>query len=441
MLKQQLLSNSYRDSMDIEVEESKRGSLTLKKNNCYLYSKYDPIKEAARFIASQIDDLASTYCLFGFGLGYHVEQLIAREPNKKVVVIDTDASFIQVAMRHRDLTHIFGNDNVSFVILNNSLQIRNFIRGLESGAVHIQWIIPQPWVNAISNESLKEMLGEIRIKKMSFLKMKNVMEENFRSNIYLFDSHIGSLLGRFKPKKAALVAAGPSLDDNIEILKQVKNKYFILSVGAAYKTLFSHHIEPDAVIVSDPHDLVFEQVNGLNSHIPLLFLATANKRVVSYWSGIKIILFQEGYRLSENVAKEYQMPLVETGGSVATTALDVLIKMGFSEIVFFGQDLAYKGNQSHSVHSTSNRTTSASHSTFTVEANDGGKVNTSRSWMIFRKWIENKIAQTPHVQFKNTSYTGALIKGAPYVNGQDIINSVQGEVNIDFLHLIEKFIQ
>jgi hypothetical protein len=270
--------------------------------------------------------------------------------------------------------------------------------------------------------------------------MKNIMEENFQNNIQLFDSHIGPLLGQFEGKKAALVAAGPSLDDNVDVLKQLKNKYFLLCVGAAYKTLLHHNIEPDAIVISDPHDLVFEQIKGVSGQIPLLFLATVNKEVVRYWSGTKIILFQARYPLSEQFAKEHQIPLIQTGGSVATTGLDVLIKMGFAEIVFFGQDLAYKENQSHSIHSTSNKTISLSQPTFT-EANNHQKVATSRSWLVFRKWIEQKIQQTPNIQFKNTSYTGAVIKGAPYVAGEHIANSAKNMEDINFLDLISKFIK
>jgi hypothetical protein len=115
--------------------------------------------------------------------------------------------------------------------------------------------------------------------------------------------------------------------------------------------------------------------------------------------------------------------------------------MGFAEIVLFGQDLAYKGNQSHSIYSTSNKTISFNQPTFTVEANSHERVATSRSWLIFRKWIEQKIQQTPKVQFKNTSYTGALIKGAPYVAGEHIANSAKNMEDINFLDLISKFIK
>jgi len=440
VLKQQLLVNRYNYSKDIEIETSNRGPLTLKKNNHYLYSRYDPIKEVSKFIDSQIDPLANLYCLFGFGLGYHVEQLMAKEPNKKIIVIDTDISTIQAAMHHIDLTNILSNENVQIVILNNSIQIQEFIRSQESDGPNIKWIIPQSWISTISNSSFKEILEDIKIKEMSFLRMKNIMEENFQNNIQLFDSHIGPLLGQFEGKKAALVAAGPSLDDNVDVLKQLKNKYFLLCVGAAYKTLLHHNIEPDAIVISDPHDLVFEQIKGVSGQIPLLFLATVNKEVVRYWSGTKIILFQARYPLSEQFAKEHQIPLIQTGGSVATTGLDVLIKMGFAEIVFFGQDLAYKENQSHSIHSTSNKTISLSQPTFT-EANNHQKVATSRSWLVFRKWIEQKIQQTPNIQFKNTSYTGAVIKGAPYVAGEHIANSAKNMEDINFLDLISKFIK
>jgi hypothetical protein len=413
----------------------------LKKNNHYLYSRYDPIKEVSKFIDSQIDSLVNIYCLFGFGLGYHVEQLIVKDPSKKIFVIDTEISPIHAAMYHVDLTKILSNENVQIIILNNPTQIQEFIRSLDSDDLNIKWIIPQSWISTISNSKLKEILEDIKIKEMSISRMKNTMEENFQNNIQLFDSHIGPLLGQFIGKKAALVAAGPSLDDNIDILKQLKNKYFFLCVGAAYKTLLHHKIEPDAIVISDPHHLVFEQIKDVTSQIPLFFLATVNKEVVRHWLGTKIILFQEGYPLSEQYAKEHQIPLIQTGGSVATTGLDVLIKMGFAEIVFFGQDLAYKGNQSHSTHSTSNKTVSLNQPTFTVKANNHQRVTTSRSWLVFQKWIEQKIQQTPSVHFKNTSYTGAMIKGAPYVAGEHLANSAKNMEDINFLDLISKLIK
>ncbi|EIJ80522.1 hypothetical protein PB1_09182 [Bacillus methanolicus PB1] len=441
VLKQQLFANRSNYSNDIEIEVAKNGHLTLRKNNHYLYSRYDPIKEVSKFIDSQIDSLANIYCLFGFGLGYHVEQLMVKEPSKKIFVIDTEISTIQAAMYHVDLTKILSNENVRIIILNNPTQIQEFIRSIDSDGLNIKWIIPQSWISTISNSKLKEILEDIKIKEMSILRMKNIMEENFQNNIQLFDSHIGPLLGQFEGKKAALVAAGPSLDDNTDVLRQLKNKYFLFCVGAAYKTLLHQKIEPDAIVISDPHHFVFEQIKDVTSQIPLLFLATVNKEVVRHWIGPKIILFQEGYPLSEQYAKEHQIPLIQTGGSVATTGLDVLLKMGFAEIVFFGQDLAYKGNQSHSTHSTSNKTVSLYQSTFAVKANNHQRVTTSRSWLVFKKWIEQKIQQTTSVHFKNTSYTGAMIKGAPYVAGEHLANSAKNMENINFLDLISKLIK
>lgn len=165
VLKQQLLMNRYNYNKDIEIETSKKGPLTLKKNNYYLYSRYDPIKDVSKFIDSQIDPLASMYCLFGFGLGYHVEQLMAKEPNKKIIVIDTDISTIQAAMHHIDLTNILSNENVQIVILNNLIQIQEFIKSFDSDGLNIRWIIPQSWISTISNSSFKEILEDIKLKK------------------------------------------------------------------------------------------------------------------------------------------------------------------------------------------------------------------------------------------------------------------------------------
>lgn len=59
---------------------------------------------------------------------------------------------------------------------------------------------------------------------------------------------------------AVLVAAGPSLDDNIEYLKDIKGKAFILAVDSAIRMCEEHHIKPDGFATIDPQkqEVLFE---------------------------------------------------------------------------------------------------------------------------------------------------------------------------------------
>lgn len=430
-LRELLQQSSSSNTGLYEVFQSRTGDWSLKWGNVHFYSKYNPLREVEQFIRANIDPSAEQYVLFGFGLGYHVEQLMEAEPEKKIAVADITAAPLSMAMHHRDLTHIFANQNITINLFHDLTELQNLLVKYRFAERNTKIIIPKPWIHTIDDTRLKNFFEDIKIHDMSYQRFGTEMEVNFYQNIKQDYCHVTPLLGKFKKYKAALISAGPSLDDCTNTILSLKNKYFLLCVGSAYRTLYQKNIKPDAVIVTDSQKIVLEQFRNLPCDVPMFFLSTASKETVAYYSGKKIILLQRGYDQSESLANSQHLPLFDTGGSVATTGLELLIQMGFQEIVFFGQDLAYRGHQSHSLYSSSNKQL-LPHSQHTVRANNGKMVHTSRSWNAFRNWIEKKIAEHPEMMFFNTSFTGAEIKGAPYTNALTIENEAQKMTDTNF---------
>ena len=79
---------------------------------------------------------------------------------------------------------------------------------------------------------------------------------------------------------AILVAAGPSLDKNIEKLKQIKDSVFIMAVDTALNTVLKHDIIPDMTISVDGHKplVLFEDERVKN--IPISLSAVSNAKIV-----------------------------------------------------------------------------------------------------------------------------------------------------------------
>ena len=50
--------------------------------------------------------------------------------------------------------------------------------------------------------------------------------------------------------------AGPSLDENIEWIKANQNKFFIVTIGAAYKKLLANNIKIDIITTVDESDVL-----------------------------------------------------------------------------------------------------------------------------------------------------------------------------------------
>lgn len=408
-----------------QLTHAKNGQANLEINSLSYYSKYNPTKDAEQFIYAQIDSNAHRYILCGLGLGYHAEFLLSLE-QKKVTIFEPDISLLKFLFTHINYSNLLSNPNITLETHLKDLTI----------TMYDKMILPTGWLNSLENGDLKNKLQEFQVIVMGIQNNKHKLIENFQVNLEHNEHHIQPLLSKFNNKKAILVSAGPSLDETLKHVKKFKNKYFILSVGAAYCTLEYHSITPDAVIITDPNPDVFQQVKDIQLSVPLFFLSTVYPKVPQYIQTLKIMLYQGGYPLAEEYAIKNKIPLSQTGGSVATTGFDLLIKLGFSEIILLGQDLAYGKDKSHSSKSTSNKELSEIVINRTTLANNGKKIPTSTSWMIFKKFFEKKIHENPKIKVYNAAENGAKIEGTTLVNLEHI--KVENMEEINFVNIIEK---
>jgi len=72
------------------------------------------------------------------------------------------------------------------------------------------------------------------------------------------------------------VSTGPSLDKNIDLLKEAKGRALIISAGSALRPLLMRNIKPDFFAIIDPQDITYNQIKGYeNIGIPFTSLKRA----------------------------------------------------------------------------------------------------------------------------------------------------------------------
>ncbi|MCX7999875.1 MAG: hypothetical protein N3A69_13140, partial [Leptospiraceae bacterium] len=133
------------------------------------------------------------------------------------------------------------------------------------------------------------------------------------------------------------------------------------------------------------------------------------------------------------IAEEYlgEVGDVQSGGSVATSAFDVLRVLGASEIYLLGQDLAYVGKEIHSTgthHNEKwltlvNRKTSLEkinvlickkRKTKIVDSNEGKKVLSDYVLSIYKTWFEESALKINFPVY-NVNVKGAKIENIPAI--------------------------
>ncbi len=410
------------------VEHAKDGSYTLQLNGIYLYSKYRPKQDVEKFIEKELITQSKQYILFGLGLGYHAEALLNSSTTSTIYVVLSDKKELELCKVY-GATHIL--DDKRIYIIDNEVHLTNISLN------EAQLIIPLQWLKAIGpNHQLFASLENIKIRQMSFENVSGIMRENFLANLTNAHFFMRKFEGIGESEKAVLVSAGPSLNQTVKALKVIHDFCFVIAVGSALKSLLIEGIVPDAVIITDPTHFVQEQIEDTKYEGLLFYMATANHGMTNIHLGKKVILFQEGYPLAEQFAASNDIPLLETGGSVATTGLSLLEFMGFQTVYLFGQDLGFKNNQTHANLSTSSNTFDTNIKFQTVLSNSGDYINTYSNFNIFRRWFEQKAVDTS-MQLFNLAWDGAKIEGVPYLSAEELEKQFVGASIMDYKELLE----
>lgn len=369
--------------MNWEIEKAKNGLFTLKNRGYYLYSKYDPVKEAKAFIEKETDSTKAIYLLIGLGLGYHLEALLNKSTSQRIYVYCINRSEENLFNEYGN-SELLNDERVNIVTME---QIPSII-----STDKVQVILPLQWMKVMREDHpLFAVLEDIKTRQMSFSASKVELDRNFHLNIVNGDPSISSWERTSISVGACLISAGPSLNEGIDLLKKIQKDFFVISVGSALKVLLNEFIIPDAVIITDPSPNVMKQIDGTNYKGPLFYLSTANHQMTQLHHFKRFIIYQKGFEAAEIYAKNTKAPLLETGGSVATTALSLLEYMGFQEVYLFGQDLGFREGKTHAEGSTSGVAVSEKSRFRKVKGNNGEFIYTTPNLQAYHRWFEKKL--------------------------------------------------
>jgi len=161
-------------------------------------------------------------------------------------------------------------------------------------------------------------------------------------------SGVLELKDSFSSKPVFVVSAGPSLDKNFELLKNIKGKFLIITVDTAYRILLNKGIVPDIVVSVDGQAENYIHMKGIERNdVCLVSSPIVYPDTVSTFKGKKFF-FNFHFALSIWMEKNFrEMGMLQPGGSVATIAFDLARLCGADPIIFVGQDLAFSDLKTH----------------------------------------------------------------------------------------------
>lgn len=309
------------------------------------HSKYDPEREAAQFVSTiQQKDF---FLIGGIGAGYHLKALAEKFPESKILALENsreDLDFL-ISQLHSELSF---EKNISFTTIETLQQdlINNYIPAIYStfGYIDVKsWAshTDQDLIVDKINSSIKKIAADFSVQAH----FGKVWQKNILENLKYADTE--HKLSLPTNKTAIIVAAGPSLDEKIDILRVERCNLFIISTDTGFKSLLRNGITPDAVVSIDGQ---FISSLHFSNQIPketlYVFELTGNSSAARkiHKNGGKLFFSVSEHpfeKFIQDYSKESFLNLDSTSGTVTVAAVDFARKNGFEKIQVLGADFGY----------------------------------------------------------------------------------------------------
>lgn len=431
------------DGRTYQLEPTTSGDLTLSITDAngmyYLHSNAYPAKEGNLFALQYYDENIPAYAVYGLGLGYHVLALCKMTHGVvPITVYESDANIIELA---HEVTNFgpYGGDNLTIVHDPTFQQFADAIS--QNPGMRVQPLIHYPSVRGIMDEGLRNRVMQIFVQDSSIRNQIGEMLANFRYNTMHCTGLADSLSVKIKGRDVILVAAGPSLDKNVEILRQFigrggadetktgardENRPLVACVGTAFRKLLNMSMRPDYVAFLDASVRIRGQIRGAEAEtVPALIASTATMKITKDYAGEKYLVCQQGFDAAEKFAIEHGGRTYESGGSVITILLDIMKRLGARRVITIGMDLGYTDLRLHAGGAGNSSILSDTEGLLQVAAQSGGMVYTTQAMQMYIEWIEDYLKRHANegTAFINATEGGALIRGMQVMTLKEALES------------------
>ncbi len=427
---------SYDNIKELDTRDGNKALVIEKDNNEYrLNSLYKPLKEAEKWADQyEFQNLNISVIMFGTGNGLFISEMLKRlKQDAKVYLYEPDISVFLYILNNVDISNIICDARVNLFIKNINQDRFKLLLQKETDWMMItsQIICNHPVYDKIYTDEFEEFLNIV-------YSANNLAKVNIDTERYLADTLVNNTIKNLKfikesnyvsefigkiPEElpAIIVAAGPSLDKNIDELKRAEGKAFIFATDTSVKYLLKHDIKFDAIITIDAKKAIGHLKDERCHNIPLFCVIEARNQMMEMHKGRKIWFRGSVYMYGLYNKFNRFFPSYNSGGSVSTAAFSVCLSMNFKNIVFIGQDLAYDGEVTHAG-GVVKKIIGEKKGKEQVDAIDGGKVWSRYDWLIYLEWLENSIKDIKGINVIDATEGGALIHGSKVMKLSEVID-------------------
>jgi len=399
-----------------------------------LNSSYSPKHEAEKWVGQySFNNMNTVITMFGVGTGTFVREIMKKRGTGDLVFLyEPCPKLFFYTLNHYDISDIIKDNKLILTVeginefefhnlLQNAVNITNIITQLRCIHPYYDTIFPESCIKFWKELKDNLVLAKTNINTGIVFGQRFIKNSLFNTRYIRNSSRLMDLKEYFQTDVPAIViAAGPSLQKNMEQLKRAKGKAYLFVVDRILDYVLDEGLEPDFIVTIDPIKPIEYFTKRTNIKIPLLCELVANWEVLDCHKGRKIVFGCNPYFTKMYECLDKTSPQLMTGASVATAAFAACVQLGFKRIVLVGQDLAYDGEITHAggiAEKISNP------GDVMVEGIGDEQVRTRRDWYAFLNWFKDMITIYKDVEVIDAKDKGAKIQGAIVMPLKEVVDN------------------
>ncbi len=423
-------------SLEPFVNESLNYIASKDDKTCFIHSEYDKYEEMEQMF-KKVDRGATTIIIFGIGCGYAFSYIKDNFKSvKNIIIIEPSLDIFKILLGNLNIyDEIKHYKNISFIVNKDIFTANAFlfelishnVTDLISVAYNVSYrTLFEGYFEQI-NDTLTDLISKTKFNFATAYYFREQWTHNTIMSITKECILADKLFNKFDGKSAIIVAAGPSLEKNIHLLELAKDKALIVAVGTASKILESYNIKPHLRFAMDSQELekrIFENIT--NDKSILVYSDRVYHQVVPLFNRrIKLVLDVDTISRYIYFRAGIDFKLTKSGFSIANTALDTLINLGFKNIIFMGQDLCYTKEKLYANGSWLEEDK--------LDINDGGRkykkvkdingydVYTENGFLGMKSIFENFILLNQNINYINATEGGIGVNGTKIKTFQNVL--------------------
>ena len=436
------------EGVRFQLEKAKRTTdytlfLEKKEVKKYVLSKYDPKNDIQKRLEGKFANKETLFIIMGFACGYVLEFIEKKLGNDyTAIVIEPSKEMLEKQIELRNCFQLSRYKNVRVfcgINFGDFTQIAREVIGINN-ANNIEpifmdgydWAYPSYYKEILNR--LVDIRNGLLLNQNTYKEFGNLWIRNIIKNRHSIEISydITKLKEKFKDIPAVVVSGGPSLDKNIQYIKDFKGLVF--TGGRTVAPVLKYGVMPDFVCSIDPEEETFDTFleYGVNE-FPLITTPTSSSKVIENNSGPQYFVTNDNF--SKNLIGIDGQPF-DMGGSVATLCLSAASYMGCNPIIFIGQDLAFANGQTHTLMNQA-VTSFAEHEKRgykKIKGYYGDEVETDAALITYLRWIEAFIAYYSDKTYINATQGGAWIQGAENQTFEEVTKKYENIKKPNIMH-------